>query len=93
MFNFVGADARQSEAIPEQSDREVGGSQAEMGHGVSGVPGVRRRIHESPGARRLLIGRRLVISLDASVSAGQHRGVYRRRADREPGRSPDQVLI
>lgn len=55
--------AREPEAVPEPADREENHRQAEMGHGVPGVPRVHGRVHESP----------------AGVHGGVHRREVRRK--------------
>ena len=55
--------AREPEAVPEPADREENHRQAEVGHGVPGVPRVHGRVHESP----------------AGVHGGVHRREVRRK--------------
>lgn len=41
-------------AVPERPDREARDGEAEVGNGVQGLPGVRRRLHEHAGTCPLL---------------------------------------
>ena len=44
------AGTRQPEAVPQRPDRKARDRQAQMGHGVQGLPSLRRRVHEPAGA-------------------------------------------
>lgn len=48
--NFIADFTSESQAIPEQPCGKACNCEAKVGHGVQGIPGLRRWIHELPGA-------------------------------------------